>query len=68
MEHRTEPDFEIFGEKYFSRKALSRALGLSVATLAGYATKKNGPPQVRMGRNVLYPEPGAIKWAKNKLS
>ena len=64
----TGADFLLMGEKYFSREALSKALNLAVASLAGYAVRKIGPPYIKMGKRVLYPETGVCLWIDKKTN
>jgi len=66
MEKDTGADFLVMGERYYSREALSKALNIAIASLAGYVTRGVGPPFVKLGKRVLYSEKGVAMWLAEK--
>ncbi|MFC3118935.1 helix-turn-helix transcriptional regulator [Jhaorihella thermophila] len=47
---------------WFSREELARELGVSVDTLARWETRRIGPPNVRVGRRVIYRRAAVLAW------
>ena len=61
------PDMIVAGEPCFTRRGLARAFAKSEQTLAGWRTRGFGPPYFSIGRRVLYPEQGVLKWLESTL-
>ena len=61
------PDVILAGIPCFSGQVLARTLEKSEQTLAGWRTRGLGPPYFSIGRRVLYPEHGVLKWLESTL-
>jgi predicted DNA-binding transcriptional regulator AlpA len=59
---------EILGKRYFTRASLASELGLAKATLACWRVKGKGPPQVMIGRRILYDVEKVQEWIAESAS
>lgn len=61
------PDLIFAGERFFTRKRLAEALGLSVQTLAGYLPRRKGPKYIKLGKSCLYGEGAVREWMRSQI-
>lgn len=59
--------FVIGGRVYFTRSGLARELKVSERTLSRWESRRVGPPKVKIGQTVLYPEAELPAWLESHL-
>ena len=48
-------------------KEAAQRLKLSLSWLAKARMRGDGPPYIKVGRSVRYPEPGLLQWMKGRM-
>lgn len=55
-------------QKYFNQKDVAGILGVKVATLNSWrCSGKYNPPEVRMGKTILFPKDQFFKWLEEEF-
>ncbi|HMQ92847.1 MAG TPA: helix-turn-helix domain-containing protein [Amaricoccus sp.] len=64
MDGAANPNSELL-DGWLTRAELAAELGMAADTLRRWATKRIGPPHVRMGQRVLYRKDAVREWRRD---